>query len=440
MNKPIVVGFDILISQPRQILHETCDFLSDYDRIIIPRDYIQKAIEFHTEQPNDDRYTDLFRELSNEPQNLLVRFENCKIPLQETQDIPTRNLKWHEYQAIQTASDHSCPILTNDRGLRTLATAYHIETVAYPITDYTGRRTIDVPYEYIDRFKENTPISLTEWKEFFPDEPPLRANEFIELGGASSYYFPIGDVRRIRYYDAKAESLAVLSGLQFRPELLSSIMPRTNGQAMLFSALLSSPEKIPIVISSGLFGVGKTFLAIAAGYAGVKTGRYKRIVVCPRDSQLGEAIGAVPGDTFDKTRTKSRNIEDCLYNLLKLIEPESKNLALKTENDLAQFFEFTPLIELGGRSLSDSFIICDEFQDTSRLQAREMITRLGDHSKMVILGDPGQINNPYLTKHTNGLHFLIDRIVGKPEVFFISFHKDECVRHPALQALAGYLA
>ena len=95
---------------------------------------------------------------------------------------------------------------------------------------------------------------------------------------------------------------------------------------------------------------------------------------------------------------------------------------------------------MGGRSLSERFIIYDEAQDMTPSQARALVTRLADRSKMVVMGDLSQVNNPRLSRTNNGLHYLLTRLAGKSSgIAVINLEPNEIVRHSLLREIASYL-
>ena len=131
---------------------------------------------------------------------------------------------------------------------------------------------------------------------------------------------------------------------------------------------------------------------------------------------------------------------DNLREVLRITRQKSSiSLDKLTEQYLEQHCSLTPLVQVGGRSLTRSFIICDEFQDMSRQQARAVMTRIGEGSKLVVMGDLSQINNPHLTPTSCGLAYAIKRLAGKPEIAFVNLTTDEIIRSPAATALAKYL-
>ncbi len=171
--------------------------------------------------------------------------------------------------------------------------------------------------------------------------------------------------------------------------------------------------------------------------------------ICPRDGTLGADIGFLPGDATNKTRAKAKPIEDNLLQVIKSQQSSEKrnekgNSGLGSAHDklerlIAQHtIEFEPLVNMGGRSIADSFIIYDEFQDMERYQAKALLTRPSDGSKMVILGDPTQTTNPHLNATSNGLSYSASKLAGKPEAAVITLLPEEITRSRAAIAIAKY--
>lgn len=357
------------------------------------------------------------------------------------------------------------PIITYDPALSTLAALSGIPTVRpEPPSLYTGRRRVTLAPDALERLadSENQPVALTTWRQQIdPNSASLHPNEFIEISNPppdgyilppESDQIPPDDetppktFATFRRFNATASTIIPLKYQSFAHPKCAEIRPRSAGQRFLMEALLAPADEIPIVIIQGEFGTGKTFLSIAAGYDGVLTKRYSSIVVCPRDSRLGDDIGALPGDTAEKTRSKALGFTDNLYQVIKIAEkipitPKAHSTAKgKMEEFINESVEFVPLVEMGGRSLSERFIIYDEAQDMTPSQARAIVTRLGDRSKMVIMGDLSQVNNPHLSRTHNGLHYLLARLAGKsPGIAVVNLGPDEILRHPLLREIASYL-
>jgi len=447
----IVPGLEFLAGNP-EFLTEKIESLSEKcEAIYIPRAYIPKLLDFGIEHPDDERYPGLLKVLGDvfEQSNDSARhIDGQPISIRDINPdnvdplkLPHYDQRKHEYQAVSLAHQlqkegKQVAVLTDDDGLRALAASARIPVIREKRQTYTGRRTIalskaddcDIDYE------NGVAMDNDKWHRLFPHEPELRPNEFVVfLRQYSNKY-------HVMRYDATHCRLAPCRALRHRPAVINGITPRNIGQTILMEALLAPVEDIPIVIVQGDFGTGKTFLTTAVGYAGVESKQYDQIVICPRDSRLGDDIGAVPGDTPEKTATKAHSVIDNLHEVLRITSTKkTTNLHVLTEQYLGSHCNLTPLVQVGGRSITHSFIICDEFQDMSRQQARAVMTRIGEDSKLVVMGDLSQINNPHLTRTSCGLAYAIKRLAGKPEIAFVNLTTAETTRSPAAKALAKYL-
>lgn len=446
----VVPGLEFLADNPEFLTHNTDMLDAECRTIYIPRTYIPKLLDFQIEHPDDERYPgllkvigDVFEKSGDSAQHAngqQIIIHDINPTDVDTMKLPHYDQRKHEYQAVSLAhqlqKDENIAILTDDHGLRALATSAQVPVIHSKRQTYTGRRTIIFPPGYdcdID-YENGNSMDNHKWQEMFPREPELKPNEFIVFSTQHSNQY------HIMRYDAMNYRLTPCHALRYRPSIIGDITPRNAGQAIIMEALLAPVEDIPIVIIQGDFGTGKTFLTTAVGYAGVESKQFNEIVVCPRDSRLGDDIGAVPGDTFEKTRTKAHSVVDNLREVIRIANtPKPDKLDGYVESVLTAHFCFTPLAEVGGRSLTHSFIICDEFQDMSRQQARAVMTRIGEGSKLVLLGDLDQINNPHLTRTSCGLAYAIKHLSEKPEIAFISMSTEETTRSSAAKALARYL-
>lgn len=443
----VVPGLEFLADNPEFLTRETALLVERCNAIYIPKAYIQKLLDFGIEHPDDERYPGLlkiFGDILEQPDQQRHICHHPIIIQDLSQNSPEKlrlshyDQSKHEYQAVclalQLKHEHRVAILTDHDGLRALALSDHIPVIRESRQTYTGRYTITLPEDQAETIDYENGIQLSEWQNIVPDKPELKPNEFAVFEHQYSNRF------HVLRYDAPNRCLAPCTAKKYSPGILNNIVPRNPGQAIILEALLAPVEDIPIVIIEGAFGTGKTFLTAAVGYAGIESKRYDRIVICPRDSRLGDDIGAVPGDTFDKTRTKAHSVIDNLQEVIRLVSNvKNGKFASYVENVLSGYCDFVPLTEVGGRSLARSFIICDEFQDMSRQQARAVMTRVGEGSKLVLIGDLHQINNSRLTSTSCGLAYAIKHLAGKPEIAFVSMGSKETTRSAAAKALAKYL-
>jgi len=193
------------------------------------------------------------------------------------------------------------------------------------------------------------------------------------------------------------------------------IAPRTPTQADYLTAL----EKCPLVFGLGPAGTGKTYLAVAKAVSLMLQGQVDRIILSRPAVEAGERLGFLPGDLKEKVDPYLRPLYDALHDMLPG-DQVMKKLA-------AGEIEVAPLAFMRGRTLANSFIILDEAQNTSAMQMKMFLTRLGENSRMVITGDLSQTDLPPGTK--SGLRDALETLDGIPGVSFVTFTDRDVVRH-----------
>jgi len=195
-----------------------------------------------------------------------------------------------------------------------------------------------------------------------------------------------------------------------------SIMPRSPNQAAYLRAL----EQHDLVFALGPAGTGKTYLAVAAAVSFMRERRIERIILSRPAVEAGERLGFLPGDLKEKVDPYLRPLYDALQDML----PEGK---LQTRIDQGQI-EIAPLAFMRGRTLSHAFVILDEAQNTTPSQMKMFLTRLGEGSRMVVTGDPTQIDLP--NGAPSGLADAVRKLEGIQEVATVTFDRSDVVRHP----------
>ncbi|MGE4279113.1 MAG: PhoH family protein [Magnetospirillum sp.] len=193
------------------------------------------------------------------------------------------------------------------------------------------------------------------------------------------------------------------------------IAPRTPTQADYLMAL----EQCPLVFGCGPAGTGKTYLAVAKAVSMMLRGEVDRIILSRPAVEAGERLGFLPGDLKEKVDPYLRPLYDALHDMLPG-DQVMKKLA-------AGEIEVAPLAFMRGRTLANSFIILDEAQNTSAMQMKMFLTRLGENSRMVITGDLSQTDLPPGTK--SGLRDALETLEGIPGVSFVTFTDRDVVRH-----------
>ena len=195
-----------------------------------------------------------------------------------------------------------------------------------------------------------------------------------------------------------------------------SVIPRSKKQKEYVRALKTNQ----IIMSLGPAGTGKTYLAVAVALTMLLEKKVERIILSRPAVEAGERLGFLPGDMKDKIDPYLRPLYDSLYDLL-----DYNKIQKKIESGE---IEIAPLAFMRGRTLKNSFAILDEAQNATRTQIKMFLTRIGENSKLVVNGDPSQIDLP--NKNQSGLIESQNILKGIKEIAVINFDHQDVVRHP----------
>jgi phosphate starvation-inducible PhoH-like protein len=240
----------------------------------------------------------------------------------------------------------------------------------------------------------------------------LAQGEVIGVGDVA------GAIRHARSYEPDGETDQEIAAkapsaqqVRTRKRLITA---RTPAQ----SAYLSAMQSHDLVFATGPAGTGKTYLAVAFAAACLESGKCDRLILSRPAVEAGERLGFLPGDMREKVDPYLRPLYDALYDVL---APE------KVERGLATgMIEIAPLAFMRGRTLSHAIIILDEAQNCTHVQMKMFLTRLGDESKMIVTGDPTQVDLP--AGKDSGLLEAVSILQGLDEVSHIAFTGRDVVR------------
>jgi len=195
-----------------------------------------------------------------------------------------------------------------------------------------------------------------------------------------------------------------------------SVIPRSKKQKEYVRSLKTSQ----IVMSLGPAGTGKTYLAVAVALSMLLEKKVERIILSRPAVEAGERLGFLPGDMKDKIDPYLRPLYDSLYDLL-----DYDKIQRKIESGA---IEIAPLAFMRGRTLKNSFAILDEAQNATEIQIKMFLTRIGENSKLVVNGDPSQVDLP--NKNQSGLIKAQAILKGIKEISVINFDHQDVMRHP----------
>ena len=321
-------------------------------------------------------------------------------------------------------------LVTNDISMRINASICGINVESYRndhiVSDetYTGRTTIEVAENVIDALYKNNEISdaVCQDKNYVKWFNSLIENEFIVLKAGQKSALGIYRNNKIIRIDDKL----------LRP---FGISPKNVAQKFALYALLAPVDEIPFVILKGSAGTAKTFLSLAAGLAQTydrKRDRTYDKVLISRNNVMSDAdFGYLPGDLDEKMTPLLAPFYDNLESLLRAKVKEEDNTQIQIQIEdmfMTKVIDICPLAYMRGRSICNSYLIVDETQNASRSQIRDIITRAGQGTKIIICGDPEQIDARNLDKWNNGLTFASEKMKGSSLCAQITFADEESVR------------
>jgi len=307
-------------------------------------------------------------------------------------------------QAILVSKDINLRIKADALGL--LAEDYENDRIL--IKDlYTGMIELTVSADKMASFRAHGELELNGQKQYFPNEyctlveetnPKRTALTKVDLTG----------VRLVPILDCR--------------EGVWGIKPRNREQHFGFDALLD--DRVKLVTLMGKAGTGKTLLAMAAGLRRTVMDReFRRLVVARPTISMGKELGFLPGSLEEKLAPWMQPIHDALEMLgdLNMGHEHRRSSDLMRSGSIV----VEALSYIRGRSIANQFMIVDEAQNLTPLETKTIITRVGHGTKIVLTGDPYQIDNPYVDSSSNGFNYVVSRFRSEPVAAHVEFQKGE---------------
>ena len=330
--------------------------------------------------------------------------------------------------AMALKDDCQCPVVfvTKDTNLRIKADAVGLTVEDYESDKvsieelYSGSSEVLIDKDEVDRFYG---------QGFLPIQGDYRPNQFITLveSGNPSH-------TAIGRYVASQQRMVPL--IRTPKEGIWGIHPRNREQQFAFDLLLN--EDVQLVTLVGKAGTGKTLLAIAAGLLkSADEGAYSRLLVSRPVFPLGRDLGFLPGDVEEKLAPWMQPIFDNVELLLGNVDERGKRKRGYRELVDMGILEIEALTYIRGRSIPKQYMIVDEAQNLTPHEIKTIVTRAGEGTKMVMTGDPYQIDNPYVDSSSNGLTYVVEKFKNQEIAGHITLSKGE--RSPLAELAANLL-
>ncbi len=288
-------------------------------------------------------------------------------------------------------------VITKDINLRLKADALGLDAEDYE-TDrvdinelFTGHSELEVPADTLEAFRKEGQVDP-------PEHHLLSPNQYVLLRNSVD-----GTHTVLTRYEGESKKLVPLIPA---PEAIKPVQPRNKEQHYAMDALLNDNIKVITII--GKAGTGKTLLAVAAAlYKTMYEKHYRRMLICRPTIPMGKDIGYLPGTVEEKLNPWMQPIFDALDFLSNGRTGWKRNRegGLDEQDRIA----IEPLTYIRGRSIPNQFIVVDEAQNLTPLEAKTVLTRVGPGTKIVLTGDIYQIDNPYVDSMSNGLTSVVER-------------------------------
>jgi PhoH-like ATPase len=437
MPKHFVLDTNILIHDPRAILQ------FEENEVVIPIFVLEEIDQFKKEASERGRNArEVARMLDGYRQGNHRLSEGAPLPnggklrvAAGQRSVPTtlRESQIADHLILGVALDvresnpHDQTIfVTKDVNLRLRADALGLKAMDYEADRididelYSGMTEVNVTGADVDAFYSNGALPL--------DKAEVLPNQYVLLKDPDS-----PSHTALGRYDASSGKLVPLRKMR---DGVWGIRPRNKEQHTALDLLLA--DEVKLVTLVGKAGTGKTMLAIAAGLQRVVEERtYSRLLVSRPIFPLGRDVGYLPGDLEQKLNPWMQPIYDNVEFLMGLSKADTKNGRSPRELIDLGYIEIEPLTYIRGRSIPNQYIIVDEAQNLTPHEVKTIITRVGEGTKIVLTGDPYQIDNPYVDATSNGLTTIVQKFMGQPIAGHVTLTKGE--RSPLAELASNLL-
>ncbi|HEX9100585.1 MAG TPA: PhoH family protein [Polyangia bacterium] len=441
MRKTFVLDTNVLLHDPRAIFH-----FADND-VVIPIFVLEEIDHFKKELSERGRNArevarrlDEFRNLGHSLSEgvalenkgrLQVALASRPLPdalrASSSQD---NNILGVALEVRDKVKDRPTVLVTKDVNLRIRADALGLKAEEYNAEKidveelYSGNGEVEVTAAAVDQFYAEGALSI----DAIGGQNGFYANQYLLLRDREN-----ASHTALGRFDGPNKKVAPVKKLR---DGVWGIRPRNKEQHYALDLLLN--DEIKLVTLVGKAGTGKTLLAIAAGLQKcVEEGVYQKLLVSRPIFPLGKDIGFLPGDIEEKLNPWMQPIYDNVELLLGMSKQDKKEGRSHQELIDLGYIEIEPLTYIRGRSIPNQYMIVDEAQNLTPHEVKTIITRVGENTKIILTGDPYQIDNPYVDASNNGLTTVVERFKGEAIAGHVSMIKGE--RSPLAELAANIL-
>jgi len=327
-------------------------------------------------------------------QNIRVEINHCKnVPSGLDASLPDNRIIAVAHELSKTLKQKVI-VITKDINFRVKCDALEIHAEDYykdrilledDSKTYGGQATVFVDEAVIDKFHKNGKIHIDDLR----CDEELYQNQYII----------------VKSFNSSSSSLGVVSENYVVPlssDVCESIGVRPRNKEQKFALDLLTRDDIPLASITGIAGSGKTFLALMCGLSGLNQKKYDRIIITRSMQAVGKEIGFLPGNIREKMDPWLAPVMDNFRHAFK----DVSYFELMIDKGK---IEIAPMSFIRGRTFSNSFLIVDESQNSTIHELKTVITRIGEGSKIVLLGDIEQIDTPYIDELSNGLTIVTEK-------------------------------
>lgn len=338
--------------------------------------------------------------------------------------------------------NHNVILVSRDTNLRVKASILGIKAedfrndkVNAVDKQYTGRAVVYTDSAILDQFYLNdTEIINPDMLTMFDEEK----NSLVPASLSTNQFLLIKANNNEKHTALGRFDGEKVVRLRYHKQNPFGIVSRNVGQIFMQECLMMSAAEAPLVILKGPAGTAKTLYSLGVGLYKMMEDRhseYHHLLICRPNIPMDEDIGFLPGSEAEKISPFMRGIRDNLFTLMNTNGSDGQKGLAQTEETVQMLFDnrviqTEALAFQRGRSLQKYWMILDEMQNSTPRQAKGVITRPGLGTKIIIIGDPAQIDHPYLDSRSNGLVYASERMRDSKLCFQVTLQHDECERSP----------